>query len=71
MRTGIGRWGQVSLEISVALICVFLLVIAAIKICTWLTEQLAFRQENYESTRTAGSSIDDSGYPQLNIFDTP
>ena len=73
MITGPGRkneslLGQVSLEISVALICIFILGVASVKICSWLANQLAFRQESYESTRTTAGAYNDSGYPALSIF---
>ncbi len=60
--------GQVSLEVSIALIGVFILGLASVKICSWFSGQLAFRQESYESTRTTGTNYDDVGYPALSIF---
>lgn len=60
--------GQVSLEISVALICIFILGIASVKICFWLANQLAFRQENYERSRTDPGPYSDPSYPALSIF---
>ncbi len=60
--------GQVSLEVSVALIGVLILGLASVKICAWFAGQLAFRQESYESTRVSGSLYDDAGYPALSIF---
>ncbi len=74
MKTGHGNkkrkslLGQVSLEVSIALIGVFILGVASVKICSWFAGQLAFRQESYESTRTTASLYDDAGYPTLSIL---
>jgi len=39
------------LEITVSLICVFVLIIAAVNIFSWMNKRLALRQEKYEMTR--------------------
>mgnify|MGYP001305434878 CR=1 FL=1 len=74
MRAGIRNrkreniFAQVSLEISIALVCIFILGVASVKICAWLAGQLAFRQESYESTRTNPGLYQDPSYPALSIF---
>lgn len=42
---------QVSLEITVGLICVFILLGACVHIFTWANRRLALRQEKYEMSR--------------------
>jgi hypothetical protein len=72
--TGIGNrktkavFGQVSLEISIALVCIFILGLASVKICSWLANQLAFRQESYERSRIDAGPYSDPSYPALSIF---
>lgn len=68
------RKGQASLELTVALIAIFVLCFGSVKIFTWLNERMVLRQEGYEATRVAagsdspGTEVDESGYPQLDIF---
>lgn len=67
--------GQVSLEITIAFIALFILLLGSVKIFVWLNEQMVLRQEDYESTRVAGGSsnsevqVDESDYPKLDIFE--
>lgn len=42
---------QVSLEIATALICIFILLLASVKLCAWLVGRMVVRQEDFESTR--------------------
>lgn len=44
---------QASLEISVGIFCMFLLLFASFKIFLWVNERMAIRQENYEMMRVA------------------
>lgn len=48
--------GQVTLELATAFICIFLLLIASVKLCTWFLGQMVVRQENYESSRARATS---------------
>ena len=65
---------QSTLEITVALVAVFILLLGSTKVFVWVNEQMVLRQEGYESTRVAAGStnpgvqVDESGYPLLNIF---
>ena len=49
----INRWGQASLEVTVALIGALLLLFGSLKIFLWLNDRLVRRQQAYESTRAA------------------
>ena len=68
------RKGQSSLEMTVALIAVFVLCFGSVNMFIWLNERMVLRQEGYEATRVAAASdnpgieVDESGYPQLDIF---
>ncbi|MBU3934116.1 hypothetical protein KKD20_06880 [Patescibacteria group bacterium] len=65
---------QSTLEITVALIAVFILFLGSVKIFVWVNERMVLRQEAYEKTRvSAGSSnfevqVDESDFPKLDIF---
>ncbi|OGX17148.1 MAG: hypothetical protein A3K83_03710 [Omnitrophica WOR_2 bacterium RBG_13_44_8b] len=66
---------QISLELGAALICIFLLLLASVKLCTWAVTRIAYRQQDYETTRTSASSTgaevnesDPSKYPKLDFF---
>ncbi|MDD5004884.1 MAG: hypothetical protein PHS93_00030 [Candidatus Omnitrophica bacterium] len=68
---------QATLEITLAFICLTVLLSGAIYMFIWFTERLAHRQEDYESTRVAAGSIaagnegvyiNESNYPKLDIF---
>lgn len=67
---------QVSLEMGLALVGVFLLLVAVINVFTWVNKRLITRQQDYEKTRVrAGSSntevkVDESAYPKLDILKT-
>lgn len=71
-----GKKAQVTLEIALGLVCVFILLFGAVKIFMWANNRFIMRQEDYEKTRvTAGSSnpgleVDESAYPKLDIFGT-
>lgn len=66
--------GQSTLELTVAMIAVFILLLASVKLFVWVNERLVLRQEDYEATRVAAASnnpgvqVDESGYPLLDIF---
>lgn len=73
--------GQVSLELGAAFICIFIILFATIKICTWVVGRMVVRQEDYETSAnygrvTAGSAnigveVDESDtarYKKLDIF---
>ncbi len=68
------RNGQSTLELTVALVAVFILLLGTVKIFVWVNEQMVLRQEDYEATRVAAASdnpgieVDESGYPKLDIF---
>jgi hypothetical protein len=70
---------QVSLELAFAFICIFILIIAVVKLSTWLIGRMVVRQEDYENTRveagTPGSLGREVGedassrYPKLKFFE--
>jgi len=70
--------GQSSLELALAIFCVFLLLLASVKLCTWAVGRLVVRQEDFEDTRveagtpaTIGEPIDESDttkYKKLHFF---
>ena len=69
--------GQISLELGAAFICIFLILLASVRIATWVVGRMVVRQEDYESTRTtAGSTnieqgVDESDtarYKKLDVF---
>ena len=41
--------GQVSLELAAAFICVFILLLASVKLCTWAVGRMVVRQEDFET----------------------
>ena len=60
---------QTSLEITVALACLFLLLLAGFRIMTWVTYRMHQRQVLYESTRTLagfGSYFANIEMPEIN-----
>ncbi len=68
---------QTSLETTLALICVLILLFGSIKIFIWFTSRIVHRQEDYELGRAAagmigedreGVYVDESNYPPLDIF---
>lgn len=63
---------QVSLEMSVAVMCFIVLLFGILQVFSWLNSSLVSRQVNYESTRySATSSYSYQAPPQterLNIF---
>jgi len=70
---------QVSLELAFAFFCIFILIIAAVKLSTWLIGRMVVRQEDYENSRVSASSpgslgreVDEnasSRYPKLKFFE--
>lgn len=74
MRRFLSLTGQVSLEIALSLICVFLLLGGSLAIFLWANNRFILRQEDYEKTRVEagsnepGKEIDESKYPKLDIF---
>ncbi|MFC1708480.1 hypothetical protein ACFL2J_00270 [Candidatus Omnitrophota bacterium] len=68
---------QASLETTLALICVMILLVAVLKLFFWLTESMIVRQKDFESSRVSagsipaggtGAYIDESDYLQLDIL---
>jgi hypothetical protein len=63
--------GQVSLELATAFVCMFILMIASIKICSWVIDKMAVRQQDYESSRVnAGDEASGQFGAQVNESDT-
>lgn len=73
--------GQVSLELGTAFICIFLILLASVKICTWVVGRMVVRQEDFEknpnygrvtaASTNIGVEVDESDptrYQSLNIF---
>ena len=60
--------GQVSLELATAFICIFLLLLAAVKLSVWLVGQMTVRQENFESTRPNTGGIVSEPTQKLDFF---
>ncbi|MFH0940744.1 MAG: hypothetical protein V1840_02685 [Candidatus Omnitrophota bacterium] len=50
------RDGQATLELTVALILIVILLMAGVKVFLWLNEGLVLRQVSYENTRVAAGS---------------
>ena len=55
---------QSSMEVSAALIAVFILVIGSARIFSWVNKRMVMRQQKYESTRVAAGSTQDSINPE-------
>lgn len=51
------KLGQASLEITIAFICIFLLLWGCFKVFLWFNMRLAQRQERYEFTRVLAGSL--------------
>lgn len=72
---------QASIEVTLSLICVFLLLFGSFKIFVWMNKRMISRHNDYQvdrvdaaSTQTnSGNSfqVDESGYKPLNIFEIP
>ena len=66
--------GQATLEVTVALIAVFILLLGTTQIFFWLNERMVLRQKAYESSRVAAGSssseiqVDESAFSLLDIF---
>jgi len=71
---GSKRKAQSTLELTVAMIAVFILLLASVKTFVWVNQRMVLRQEDYEGTRVAAASnnpgvqVDESDYPLLDIF---
>jgi len=70
--------GQVSLELGAAFLCIFLLLLASVKLCVWLAGRMVTRQERYEAFRGSetlnrvdrsdiGHEVDESKLPKLHF----
>ena len=53
--------GQATLELTVALIIVMLLLVGAVKTFVWLNERMVMRQQDFESSRVAAGSTAPAG----------
>ena len=68
------RKAQSTLEFTVALIAVVILLLGSVKIFVWMNERMVLRQEAYEDSRVpAGSDepgvqVDETDFPALDIF---
>ncbi len=51
-----GHSGQATLELTVALIVIMMLLVAAVRTFVWLNEGMVARQVSYENTRVAAGS---------------
>lgn len=69
--------GQVSLELGATFICIFLILLASVRICTWAVGKMVVRQEDYERSRIAAGSTnigqevdekDTTRYKKLDVF---
>jgi hypothetical protein len=67
--------GQASLELATALLCGFILLVACVKLSTWLIGKIVTGQEAFENSRVTAASTSigtpvsgDSGYPKLHFF---
>jgi len=54
-RTRRGR-GQSSLEMTVGMIMVLMMLVAAVRIFAWINRRLIYRQEDYEASRISAGS---------------
>ena len=67
---------QVSLELSIALIGILILLFGAFNVFMWVNKRMVQRQKDYESSRvsagSAGSAaehqVNETRYPTLNIL---
>ena len=59
--------GQASLEMTVALIGMLLLLLGSLKVFVWMNERLVARQRSYENTRVSGGRWVEPSKP-LDIF---
>lgn len=69
--------GQVSLELGAAFVCIFLILLAGVRIATWVVGRMVVRQEDYERSRIVagstniGQGVNESNparYKKLNVF---
>lgn len=70
---------QVSLELGMAFVCAFIILLGAVKMCTWFIGRMVQRQEDYETSddygrttatlnNTMGVEVDESGYQKLDLI---
>jgi hypothetical protein len=69
---------QVSLELGLAFVCIFILLIASVRLSFWLVSRMVARQQDFEGSRPRatsdllGTEVDEpnsSGrYPPLRFF---
>jgi len=73
---------QVSLELATAFICAFILLLASVKMCTWVMSRVVVRQEDFEASRLEAGDpevnqnqevqvdeTDPEKYPELHFFE--
>jgi len=71
---------QISLELATAFFCMFLLLLASVKLCVWVVERMVVRQEDFDNSRVEagtpgaggfGEEVDESNatrYKDLHFF---
>lgn len=68
---------QASIEVTLSLICVFLLLFGSFKIFVWMNKRMISRHNDYQVDRVDAARtptnreypVDESGYAPLNIFE--
>lgn len=55
---------QVALEAAIAISCVLILLLGALKIFLWINQRVVQRQEDYEATRISAGSVDPYTYKE-------
>lgn len=72
-----GIKAQVSLEIALSLICVFILLFGSLNVFLWVNKKIVHRQQDYEASRQPagdnepGKQVDETNktrYPNVDIF---
>jgi len=63
--------GQVSLELGIAFVCIFLILMGSFNVCLWFITRFTIRQQGYEATRTSGGSSYNQPTGKLDIFRKP
>lgn len=71
---------QVSLELGLAFVCAFIILLGGVKMCTWFIGRMVQRQEDYEAsdaygrvtatekdTNTIGVEVDESNYQKMDL----
>lgn len=70
---------QVSLELGLAFVCAFILLLGGVKMCTWFIGRMVQRQEGYEASNaygreiateegTIGVEVDESNYQKMDLI---